>query len=381
MDDLRGIIRLAVHGVAGVTHIAENLHANIVRIAPPLGFVPEQSAPGIAGFVYQSVRSSAALAGRGLEGVVAGLQALSPAAEPIGDHADSDARLAWLCALNGVVGDHLERTGNPLAIPMTLLSPERRGPDVLVLLHGLCMSERQWTRGGHDHGLALARTHGWTPVYVRYNSGLHVSRNGAELAARLQELVDGWPVPVRSIGILAHSMGGLVARSAAQQAREGGMDWPDRLRQMAFLGTPHHGAPLERGGNWLHTAMEISPYLAPFSRLGRIRSEGITDLRHGNLLEQDWKAGTYTHRDMRTVVPLPQGVECYAVAGAIGVSTDPLIGDGLVTVSSALGRHVRRSHHLRFPRSHTWVARGVHHLQLLESQAVYEKLAQWLRPG
>jgi hypothetical protein len=148
---------------------------------------------------------------------------------------------------------------------------------------------------------------------------------------------------------------------------------------MVFLGTPHHGAALERGGNWLHTVLGLSPYLAPFTRLGALRSDGITDLRHGNLLASDWQAGRFLHRDTRTSVPLPPGVACHAVAGAIGRgANEASLGDGLVSVASAFGRHPKKTRHLHMPASRTWVARGVHHLDLLSDPAVYAHLREWL---
>jgi hypothetical protein len=52
-----------------------------------------------------------------------------------------------------------------------------------VLLHGLCMNDLQWRRAGHDHGRALARDLDYTPVYLRYNSGLHISTNGRRFSA------------------------------------------------------------------------------------------------------------------------------------------------------------------------------------------------------
>jgi pimeloyl-ACP methyl ester carboxylesterase len=376
LDDVRGVVRLAAGGVVGVTHIAEGLHSNILRRAKVLGTVPERPAPGITGFVYGSVRATATLVGRGLEGAIAGVQALWPA--PDSGAAESDQRVAMLSALNGVMGDYLERTGNALAIRMQLFVPEAAGPNVVVMLHGLCMNERQWTRADHNHALELEHAQGWSPLYVRYNSGRHVSVNGLELAHMLESQFANWPVPLESVVMIGHSMGGLLARSAVHQANAAGMVWPRKLRGMVFLGTPHHGAPLERAGNLLHKALELSPYVAPFARLARIRSDGIADLRHGNLLQQDWENDTYAHRDTRCVVPLPRGVECFAVAGAVGPGEGAVAGDGLVPVASALGRSSRRSHVLRFPVTHRWVAKGVGHLDLLQSDAVCRKLLLWL---
>ncbi len=237
------------------------------------------------------------------------------------------------------------------------------------------MSDQSWYQGGHDHGVALAAALGCTPVYARYNSGRHVSVNGRQLAAELGRLAAAWPVALEGITLVGHSMGGLVLRSAAHQARQATRPWADLLRQMVFLGTPHHGAPLEQGGNWLHRGLGVSPYLAPFTRLSGLRSEGITDLRHGNLLDEDWAGGRFAPRDARSAVPLPAGVACHAIAGTLseGGTTD-----GLVAVASALGRHPVATRDLQIPPSHHWIAQGVGHIALLRDEAVFQKMRQWL---
>ena len=366
-----------MQGIHGVTRIAEGLHANIERLAPPLGKVGERRSGGIAGFVYGAVRGGSTLAGQGLDAALKAAEALLPADSA----ADEGPRTrALVSALNGVLGDHLARTNNPLAIPMTHVVRGEPRPRLLVLVHGLCMNDLQWTREGHDHGVTLAQMLDATPVYLRYNSGRHVSENGAQLAALLEELVVNWPVPVQGIILVGHSMGGLVSRSAAHHAQASGMAWPARLRQLVFLGTPHHGAALERGGNWLHALLDTSPYLAPFTRLAALRSDGITDLRHGNLLASDWQAGRHLHRDARTPVPLPDGVACFAVAGTLGRGgEDARLGDGLVSVQSALGEHAESSQRLHFPPDHRYVATGVGHLDLLCDPGVTGQLKAWLR--
>src|SRR4030095_10668393 len=135
----------------------------------------------------------------------------------------------------------------------------------------------------------LARELGFTPLYLHYNSGRHISTNGREFADLMEALVGQWPVPVEELVIMGHSMGGLVTRSACYYSALAGHDWLRRLRKLVFLGTPHHGAPLERGGNWIEILLGVSPSNAPFARLEKIRSAGITDLRYGNLLDEDWE--------------------------------------------------------------------------------------------
>ena len=46
------------------------------------------------------------------------------------------------------------------------------------------MNDLQWSRHGHDHGDMLARESGATVLRLHYNSGLHVSDNGAMFGAR-----------------------------------------------------------------------------------------------------------------------------------------------------------------------------------------------------
>jgi pimeloyl-ACP methyl ester carboxylesterase len=375
--DVRGAAKLAIDGVHGVVGIVEAMHQRIAG-GRPLGG-PERRTTGITGLVYRSIRGTTGLVGGALDLALAAVQRTLEAAPGEGEALDSPGRDALVSAVNGVVGDHLARSGNPLAIPMELRTrPEfATTPHLLVLVHGLCMNDRQWLRNGIDLGPDLAPVLGATPVYARYNTGRHISVNGREFAEALEQLAGDWPVPVESITLVGHSMGGLVARSAAHHAQEQGMAWRGLLRRMVFLGTPHHGAPMERGGNWLHQVLGVAPYTAPFTRLSGLRSEGITDLRHGNLLDADWAADRFTHRDARTPVPLPHGVDCYAVAGVVG---EGRMGDGLVQIDSALGRHARRGLQLAVPPSHQWVAEGVGHLDLMGNPAVAAKLKRWLRP-
>jgi pimeloyl-ACP methyl ester carboxylesterase len=376
LSDLRGLARMATDATLGVTDLVEAVHQDISqRVARPLGMPRGR----IAGLVYGGVRGVTRLVGGGVDAL------LAPLASRPGGRSSSHRREALLAALNGVLGDHLEASGNPLAIPMSLKAalPEAGGK-VVVLAHGLCMNDLQWRRRGHDHGMALARDLGYTPVYLHYNSGLHTSINGRAFAGLLENLVQQWPVPVAELVIVGHSMGGLISRGALHYAEAAGHEWPRRLRKIVFLGTPHHGAALERGGNGVDAILEALPYAARFARLGKIRSAGITDLRYGNLLDEDWEKRDRFEpaRDDRRAVPLPAGVECYAAAATTGKKTgdlnDRLLGDGLVSVSSALGRHEDAERSLAIPESRRWVGYGVNHMDLLSRPEVYEQVRNWL---
>lgn len=398
--DLRGASRLAVQATLALTSLVENLHHNILRVPAPLGAASQRPTGGITGLVYRSIRGVTRLVGGSLDALLGQLESLlGPGTTP-----STRDREAMIAALNGVLGDHLEASSNPLAIEMRLWHdgaplaldaaslarsvPTARG-GVLLMVHGLCMNPMQWRRARDDGtrfdlGAALAAEGDFTPLYLYYNSGLHVSNNGLRLADQLEVLQAAWPVPLEELVIVGHSMGGLVARSAAHQAIARGDTWPLRLKSMVFLGTPHHGAPLERGGHWVQKILGASPYTAAFARLARLRSAGVTDLRHGSLLDVDWSgADRFAHgHDTRVTVPLPSGVACYAVAGSLGRKAGALpervLGDGLVPIASALGRHEQPSRCLAFEPDKCWIAQGLNHLDLLASEAVLAQLRDWL---
>jgi len=395
LSDLRGASRLAIDATRGLTDLVEAMHHNISRAPGVLEKPPAGRTRGITGLVYRSVHGVTRLVGGSIDAVLGRLVPM------LGDVEPSRAREALVAALNGMLGDYLAETGNSLAISLRFrrngkpLALERGAlaaafpactGKLLVLAHGLCLNDLQWNRQGRDHGAALARELGYTPVYLHYNSGLHISTNGAQLAAALETLLRQWPVPPEEFAILAHSMGGLVARSACHAGALAGHDWLRHLRKLVFLGTPHHGAPMERGGNWIDTLLDISPYTAPLARLGKLRSAGITDLRYGNLTDEDWQGrDRFARGDRRRFVPLPEGVPCYAIAATTGNKPRRLArrlpGDGLVPLASALGHHDNPDQELNIPKSRQWIAHGCGHLDLLDRPDVLRRIRRWLDAG
>jgi pimeloyl-ACP methyl ester carboxylesterase len=369
---------------------ASDLHG-IARLAADAAtaWVPSPFARFAQDVVYAAISCGHSLA----EFVIHGI------AVPYGPYHSSYERESAIAALNGILGDHLAESANPLAIPMRLrrdgksMAMEKKDVaatlpratgTVLLMIHGLCRNDLQWRRRGHDHGAALEARLGHTAVYVHYNSGRHISTNGKELDELIERLVHAWPVPVERIIIVGHSMGGLVARSACHYAKASSRRWTGLLEKMVFLGSPHHGAPLERIGHWLHATLDRYPYTAPIAKLGRMRSAGITDLRFGNLVDEDWEGlDRFVHGvDSRRRIPLPRGVKCYAMAATTGRDAEDvrarLLGDGLVTVGSALGLHEDPARTLSISPQRQWVAYETGHLDLLSRPAVYEKLVEWL---
>jgi pimeloyl-ACP methyl ester carboxylesterase len=390
VDDLRGASRLAVEATRSITNLVEAMHLTIGGGPQILGRPLERPTRLLTGLVYKSIRGVTTLVGASID------RALAELAPLVREGAPGREREAVLAVLNGVLGDYLSETGNPLAIQMQLrqeghpLELERgalhgllpqAGGKLLLLVHGSCLNDRSWLRLRHDHGAALARDLGYTPVYLLYNSGLHISTNGRGFAALLERLVAEWPVPLDELVILGHSMGGLVARSACHYGEAAAHRWRLELQKLVCLGSPHHGAMLERGGNWVDFLLGASRYSAPLARLGRIRSAGVTDMRFGIVLDEDWEGRErFAHAgDPRRQLRLPDGVDCYAIAATTAPKArGKLPGDGLVSVDSALGRHRKPELTLAFPEAHQWIGFGMGHLDLLSRAAVYAQLRRWL---
>lgn len=384
----KGYAKLMVDGVLGVTEAVEAMHATISTGVLPFGEPHKQRTRGLTGLVYTQIRAATEL----LNALV-----LADADTPTRPTPPSESSLLHetiAATINGVVGDYLEATGNPLAIPMSFRQHgrpldladlgaclERPTGKLALMVGGLCMNDRMWTYQGHDHGAALQADLGYTPVYLRYNTGRHVSTNGRELAEKLAALLAAWPMPLEEVVVVAHSLGGLVTRSALHYAAEAGHAWPKQINKVVYLGTPHHGAPLERGGHWVQWAAQVSAYTAPIAKLARLRSAAITDLRYGYLLDEDWRDISdrfATCTPPARVPALPAHIRHYAIAGTLGKRekglADLLLGDGMVPLDSALGRHKEAARTLAFAPERQWVGYGLGHIDLICHPEAYAAL-------
>lgn len=300
-----------------------------------------------------------------------------------------------IATLNGAIGDYLAQRNSRFLQPMLLrdqhqtlnLEPGQLGQQltrcterIVVCVHGWCMNDVQWKRKEHDHGRSLSQ-YGYTPVYLRYNTGLHISENGENFARLLEALVTSWPCRVKELVIIGHSMGGLVTRSACYYAEQHQLSWLKMLHTFITLGSPHNGAPLAKLACWIDDRIAETPYLKMLTRLSEIRSSGTKDLSRGHIRHTDWQ--TPPESALSYVRPhLPQGVACYAIASCLGQNLDDeknlRLGDGLVPVASALGAAGDNHAALNYPSQHQWVAGGINHIDLLIHPHIANKVQQWV---
>jgi triacylglycerol lipase len=316
-----------------------------------------------------------------------------------------------VAVVNGLFGDALDERDSPWSTPMTIragdtvLPLDRRalldtlstldvGPRICVLVHGLMSTESIW-RFTNDpsttYGTLLADDHDATVLSVRYNTGRHISANGRELAHLLNHLVSAWPVRVREINLIGHSMGGLVVRSACHYARRQrplgrwlpiGRPWTSKVCRVVLIGVPNTGAGLEAVVNSVSAALWALPVF-PTRLVGLAldqRSTGIKDLRFGAIVDEDWlerdpsaRQRIFRHRPDRL-----RRADHLVIAGT--VTTDPehplakLIGDVLVTSTSASGRSPDGE---LFQRAATRTFPGITHNALAHHPDVYQAITDW----
>src|SRR3954452_3359046 len=279
-----------------------------------------------------------------------------------------------LRALNGAIGDRLVEAGNPLALDMTLTGGGDT-PRIAVFVHGLGETNDSWALfGRRPYGARLEEALGYTPLYLRYNTGLHISDNGRRLARLLEETVESWPVPVEEIVLVGHSMGGLVARTPCHY----GGDWTRHVRHVFCLGAPHLGAPLEKAANAASYALTRLPETRAVAKLVNGRSVGIKDLRFGSCAQEDW-CDCDPDEFMRARCTEMPSRECatYSFVGAtLGRKPNSLVGDLLVRYPSASGSGRKRR--IAFEVDNGMHLGGANHFQLLNHPAVYDQIVRWL---
>jgi pimeloyl-ACP methyl ester carboxylesterase len=297
---------------------------------------------------------------------------------------DSERGSGIQAFFNGLWGDELDQRESSLSIEMSLrtgngdvIPPDSPAlaetfheptSKLVVLLHGLGDTERVW---GSPHpendpadSLADALTaSSFTPLLIRYNSGLDVADNGLALSALMEEVIKGWPIPVEEVSFVGHSMGGLVAIGALSAAVDADHGWIQRARHIVTLGSPHLGAPLEKGVHLVSSGLDQTPEGKPISVFLDQRSAGIKSLRMGG----DSNATGQNHP-----------VDFHFVAGAITKEPDnffgKILGDLVVPVASATGRSRTRI----LDAADVRVMGGRNHRGLLRDPEVHRDVLGWL---
>ncbi len=397
--EIEAVGELAGEAAAGLASQIQELHRGIARrtfgAVGPGAAVVKSAHDAIAGAAYAGAKTLT----RSL--VKAGASAVRAAQPPDAPSLEraTVGRFA-IGALNGAFGDTLERRRNALAIEMTVRAEARdleltrpalaaafpfAAPRVAVFVHGLCETDESWELGAARHipyGYRLQAELGYTPVYIRYNTGRHISDNGHELARILDRLNASWPVELHEIALIGHSMGGLVSRSACHYGADS--PWAPKVRHVFTLGAPHLGAPLEQVVNRATATLARLPETRMLAEALNLRSVGIKDLRYGYLVEEDWlgvDCDAYLRKAAREIPFLPAASH-YFVCATITRSPDaPLgrvIGDLLVLKASAWSH--TRGQRMRFPIEHYQHVGGANHFELLNHPAIYAQIRKWMAP-
>lgn len=294
-----------------------------------------------------------------------------------------------LALLNGVAGDYLARTGNGLATPMTLVhagaplivdresimqaypNPTAR---VVLLVHGLMSTESIWRmHDGTDYGSRLQADLGYTPFYVRFNSGLPIADNGSALATLLDQLTRVYPTAIKELLLIGYSMGGLVVRSACHVAALTKQAWLLLVKDAIYVGTPHRGAPMERVGRVVQQLLEAipDPYTRLIADIAGLRSDGIKDLGDSDLTHEDRarRVASVKLRDPEHPVPLLPSIRHHLIAGSYVPEAwvSDLLGDMVVPLHSATAALSERVK--VFPR--------LTHLDVPRNADVYQQIKTW----
>lgn len=392
-DLIEGLAQLATNGMVEITELVEAIHKEIVL--KPLVYI----APNLVSTwhnqttsrIYDMIKTIMRFSGENLAHSIRLLNQQLNTYQQQKTLPDNLKRIANI--INGVMGDHLVTHHNPIANPMCFYDrygevyhPKNKLKGrVVVLVHGLCLSYLSWNPGediGMGEHIAYAQPN-TTILYLDYNTGKRISRNGHLLSILMQQLIDNNP-DITHVDFIGHSMGGLVSRSAIFYAKQECATWLNKLDHYISLASPHHGAVLERIGFFLQENLAKIPIAGNLSHLLDIRSAGIIDLRHGSVRDDDWEqlqARMGFSDDIRHPAPMPSSVNAYLIAACLdekpSKNSFDLIGDGLVSISSALGEHAG-DHHINIPEARKAIFYGVNHMDIQYHERVRDLVIQWL---
>ena len=110
----------------------------------------------------------------------------------------------------------------------------RENQDIVVLIHGL--NSRPADVAGF---VPLIEQAGFVAATLRYPNDQPIDESSKLLARELREIASQYPS--RNVRLVAHSMGGLVARGAVETDLD-----PGNVTQLIMVGTPNYGSSLAR---------------------------------------------------------------------------------------------------------------------------------------
>lgn len=259
-------------------------------------------------------------------------------------------------------------------------------PKICILIHGLTNNEIIWTFPDEsDYGTLLQQDLEYTPFYLRYNTGLHISDNGKAFANTMEQLHENYPIEIEEITIIAHSMGGLITHSACYYAQLKQNSWTQKLKNIFLLATPHFGSFLEKFANVTTNILEKVPNW-PTRMVGKIlnlRSAGIKDLRFGYLTEDEWNSEDPDKllKNNKKPISILEGVNYYVISGRLTKEEKHwlsyLFGDILVSKRSATARS-KNTKEFNFPVENHFEFAKTFHFELNTRIEVYEKMKEWI---
>ncbi len=257
---------------------------------------------------------------------------------------------------------------------------------VCILIHGLTNNETIWSFSNQsDYGTFLQEDLQYTPLYLRYNTGLHISDNGKAFANTMEQLHENYPIEIEEVTIIAHSMGGLITHSACYYAQLEQNSWTQKLKNIFLLATPHFGSFLEKFANVTTNILEKVPNW-PTRMVGKIlnlRSAGIKDLRFGYLTEDEWNSEDPDKLLKNNKKPISklEGVNYYVISGRLTHEekhwVSYLFGDILVSKRSATARS-KNTKEFNFPLENHFEFGKTFHFELNTRIEVYEKIKEWI---
>lgn len=307
--------------------------------------------------------------------------------------------------LNGIHGDSMDENGHPALIRMSfrynsrdisvekiaeLIDFAKSNGQLIIMAHGLMNDESIWQSNPEDivqrMGSFIENQKKANILYIRYNTGRHISQNGKDLSRLIQRLIDHYRNEIKELILIGHSMGGLVLRSACNYCRSLEHQWVLLLKKVFLIGVPNEGSYLARVAYMTQYFLrKVDPSEnSSYAKFFDIRSNGIKDLSFGFLIDEDWQNPDYEYaKEMKASKVYPvQNVEYYLIAGTVADENKKykiftFFGDGLVEKESALS-NLFKTNAIDSGLIHFKLFSEQNHLSLLEDKNVQSYMVECL---